>query len=213
MDATVTPVAEPKRKATYDDVLAAPEHQVAEILDGELFLSPRPAFPHACASSDSGWRHLELLPRSTRRCRQARRVVDHRRARAPPRRRRDRARHRRLAPRARATHAEVPHGPRSRPTGSARRCRRPPRASTARASSRSTPATACATSGSSIRSRARSRSSRCEGGRWVIAETHGGDDVVRAVAVRGDRDRARAPLARVTRRSRRSGQDPCVTLS
>ena len=50
MSATVAPVAEPKRKATYDDVLAAPEHQVAEILDGELFLSPRPAFPHALAS-------------------------------------------------------------------------------------------------------------------------------------------------------------------
>lgn len=51
MDATVAPVAEPKRKATYDDVLAAPEHQVAEILGGELFLSPRPAFPHARATS------------------------------------------------------------------------------------------------------------------------------------------------------------------
>ena len=51
MDATFPPVAEPKRKATYDDVLAAPEHQVAEILDGELFLSPRPALPHTLASS------------------------------------------------------------------------------------------------------------------------------------------------------------------
>ncbi len=54
MDASVAPVAEPKRKATYDDVLAAPEHQVAEILDGELFLSPRPASPHARASSRLG---------------------------------------------------------------------------------------------------------------------------------------------------------------
>jgi len=54
MDASVAPVADPKRKPTYDDVLAAPEHQVAEILDGELFLSPRPAFPHACASSTLG---------------------------------------------------------------------------------------------------------------------------------------------------------------
>jgi len=44
-------VAEPKRKATYDDVLAAPEHQVAEIVDGELILSPRPAHPHARAST------------------------------------------------------------------------------------------------------------------------------------------------------------------
>ena len=54
MDATVAPVAEPKRKATYDDVLAAPEHQVAEILDGELFLRPRPAFPHARATMRLG---------------------------------------------------------------------------------------------------------------------------------------------------------------
>lgn len=54
MDGTVAPVAEPKRKATYDDVLAAPEHKVAEILDGELFLSPRPASPHARASSRLG---------------------------------------------------------------------------------------------------------------------------------------------------------------
>ena len=38
-------------KATYDDVLNAPENKVAEILDGELFLSPRPAPPHAvCAA-------------------------------------------------------------------------------------------------------------------------------------------------------------------
>jgi Uma2 family endonuclease len=56
MDANVAPVAEPKRKATYDDVLAAPEHQVAEILDGELFLSPRPASPHARATSALGSR-------------------------------------------------------------------------------------------------------------------------------------------------------------
>jgi Uma2 family endonuclease len=36
-----------KREATYQDVLDAPEHMVAEIVDGELFLSPRPAVPHA----------------------------------------------------------------------------------------------------------------------------------------------------------------------
>jgi Uma2 family endonuclease len=54
MDASVAPVAEPRRRATYDDVLAAPENKVAEILDGELFLSPRPASPHARASSRLG---------------------------------------------------------------------------------------------------------------------------------------------------------------
>ena len=47
-------MAEPVRKATYQDVLDAPEHKVAEILDGELFLSPRPATPHARASTVIG---------------------------------------------------------------------------------------------------------------------------------------------------------------
>ena len=41
-------------KATYEDVLKAPAHQVAEILDGELILSPRPAPRHAVASSAIG---------------------------------------------------------------------------------------------------------------------------------------------------------------
>ncbi len=41
-------MGELKRKtATYADVLAAPEHMVAEVVGGELHLSPRPAFPHA----------------------------------------------------------------------------------------------------------------------------------------------------------------------
>jgi Uma2 family endonuclease len=40
-----------KRPATYEDVLAAPEHMVAEIIDGELHLSPRPAGPHAAVST------------------------------------------------------------------------------------------------------------------------------------------------------------------
>lgn len=38
-----------KKPATYEDVLNAPEHMVAEILDGELFLSPRPTPRHALA--------------------------------------------------------------------------------------------------------------------------------------------------------------------
>jgi Uma2 family endonuclease len=41
---------ERKRPATYADVLAAPEHLVAELIDGELFLSPRPAPAHANAA-------------------------------------------------------------------------------------------------------------------------------------------------------------------
>ncbi len=36
-----------KRPAIYQDVLDAPAHKVAEIVDGELVLSPRPAGPHA----------------------------------------------------------------------------------------------------------------------------------------------------------------------
>jgi Uma2 family endonuclease len=38
------------KRATYEDVLSAPENKVAEILDGELFLSPRPAPRHSVAS-------------------------------------------------------------------------------------------------------------------------------------------------------------------
>jgi len=40
-----------KRRATYQDVLDAPEHLVAEIINGELRLSPRPGGPHTAAAS------------------------------------------------------------------------------------------------------------------------------------------------------------------
>jgi Uma2 family endonuclease len=43
-----------KRRATYQDVLDAPPHKVAEIVDGVLHLSPRPAMPQAQASSAIG---------------------------------------------------------------------------------------------------------------------------------------------------------------
>jgi Uma2 family endonuclease len=36
--------------ATHDDLLKVPDHLVAEIVDGELFTSPRPASPHAFAT-------------------------------------------------------------------------------------------------------------------------------------------------------------------
>jgi Uma2 family endonuclease len=42
------------RRATYDDLLALPEHVVGELIDGELIVSPRPALPHALASSAIG---------------------------------------------------------------------------------------------------------------------------------------------------------------
>ena len=43
-----------RRRATYEDVLRAPEHMVAEIVDGELHLNPRPAKPHAAAATALG---------------------------------------------------------------------------------------------------------------------------------------------------------------
>jgi Uma2 family endonuclease len=43
-----------KRRATYADVLAAPPHAVAEIVAGVLHVQPRPAVPHARASSVLG---------------------------------------------------------------------------------------------------------------------------------------------------------------
>jgi len=36
-----------RRPASYEDLLAVPEHLVAEIVDGDLVTSPRPASPHA----------------------------------------------------------------------------------------------------------------------------------------------------------------------
>jgi Uma2 family endonuclease len=40
-----------RRVATYDDVLAAPAHVIAELLGGELHTQPRPAVPHAAAAT------------------------------------------------------------------------------------------------------------------------------------------------------------------
>jgi Uma2 family endonuclease len=40
-----------KKEATYQDVLDAPEHMIAELIDGELVVSPRPRSAHAAAAS------------------------------------------------------------------------------------------------------------------------------------------------------------------
>jgi Uma2 family endonuclease len=40
-----------RRRATYQDVLDAPPSMIAEIIDGELHLQPRPSIPHALAAS------------------------------------------------------------------------------------------------------------------------------------------------------------------
>ncbi len=42
------------RRATYEDLLAVPDHLVAEIIDGELITSPRPALLHTLAGSVLG---------------------------------------------------------------------------------------------------------------------------------------------------------------
>ena len=46
--------ADPPPRATYQDILDAPPHRVAEIVDGVLHTSPRPAAPHALAKSRLG---------------------------------------------------------------------------------------------------------------------------------------------------------------
>jgi len=43
-----------RRRATYDDLLEVPDRLVAEIVDGELFTTPRPALRHAQAASALG---------------------------------------------------------------------------------------------------------------------------------------------------------------
>jgi Uma2 family endonuclease len=40
-----------KTRATYDDLRRVPDHYVAEMFDGELYASPRPALPHARAAT------------------------------------------------------------------------------------------------------------------------------------------------------------------
>jgi Uma2 family endonuclease len=44
-------VMSPRRRATYQDVLDAPAHMVAQVINGELSLMPRPAAAHAVAAS------------------------------------------------------------------------------------------------------------------------------------------------------------------
>ena len=54
MAQSVARKAEPARRATYQDVLDAPAHQIAEIVNGTLYTHPRPAMPHALARSYLG---------------------------------------------------------------------------------------------------------------------------------------------------------------
>jgi Uma2 family endonuclease len=43
-----------RRKASYEDLLAVPDTQVAELIFGDLVVSPRPSIPHARATSVLG---------------------------------------------------------------------------------------------------------------------------------------------------------------
>jgi len=43
-----------RKRATYEDLRALPEHMVGELIDGELWASPRPAVPHAVACTELG---------------------------------------------------------------------------------------------------------------------------------------------------------------
>jgi Uma2 family endonuclease len=45
----------PKRRATYEDLMQVPDTKVAEIIDGELIVTPRPGSPHAHAASTLGF--------------------------------------------------------------------------------------------------------------------------------------------------------------
>jgi hypothetical protein len=40
-----------RRSATYEDLARVPDTMVAELIEGELFVRPRPALPHAAAAS------------------------------------------------------------------------------------------------------------------------------------------------------------------
>jgi hypothetical protein len=51
-----------KKEATYDDLRDVPDHFVAEMFDGELYATPRPAPPHAWLLSPVG-QMLEVLLR------------------------------------------------------------------------------------------------------------------------------------------------------
>src|SRR5207248_2309247 len=49
-----------RRRATYDDLVRVPEPLVAELIEGDLITSPRPALPHALVASTLG---MALGPR------------------------------------------------------------------------------------------------------------------------------------------------------
>lgn len=55
-----------KRRATYEDIANLPEHLNGEIIDGEVFVSPRPAGPHTFAASNLGYDLIGPFQRGVR---------------------------------------------------------------------------------------------------------------------------------------------------
>lgn len=55
-----------KRGALYEDVIAAPEHKIAEIVEGDLYLSPRPSPRHSNAATALGSDLYEAFHRGRR---------------------------------------------------------------------------------------------------------------------------------------------------
>jgi Uma2 family endonuclease len=55
MASTQPAVPSPRARATYADLLAVPDHRLAQIVEGELVVLPRPAMPHAFTSSGLGF--------------------------------------------------------------------------------------------------------------------------------------------------------------
>src|SRR5262245_42059394 len=47
-------MSQPKRRATYEDLMRVPDTKVGEIVDGELIVSPRPASAHSYAATVLG---------------------------------------------------------------------------------------------------------------------------------------------------------------
>ena len=90
-----------KKGATYDDLCDVPDHFVAEMFDGDLYASPRPACRTLAQRRVLGAKLLGPFDR-----RRAGRMAVLRRAGAALRQRRARAGPRRLAPRAHARSAD-----------------------------------------------------------------------------------------------------------
>ena len=188
----LSPEREAMKRATYEDVLNAPENKVAEILDGELVLSPRPAIRHSLAASTlgailgepfgrgrggpGGWWVLDepelhfgehvVVPD----------LAGWRRERLPS--------------------VPVPRGSTSRPTGCARCCRLLPRGSTEAASCGSTPRPGSAHLWLLDPLEQTLEVLRLREGAWTIVDVLTGKATVRAEPFDADRARARGSLAR-----------------